>query len=154
MVAGAPVMRLRRPRRFPRLRDLLVGRRRGLAAVLAHDVRVVLQRLRRRVAHLVGDVDYRRALLAHQQRHERVAQVVRPRRAEPDRARVLVEDPVAPVVPVVCLPRPSVRPPREEQLPPADPADGEPAREVFVQRVEQVDRAVHPAGLLDLQLAE
>jgi hypothetical protein len=79
--------------------------------VLAEDVGVGVQGHGRRVAELLGELDDRSALLADQQGGERVSQIVRARAAQASSSRGGMEVSVAPVVPVVRVPRIAVGPP-------------------------------------------
>jgi hypothetical protein len=120
------------------------------AAVLAEHMRVRVQRHRRRMPQLLGELHDRRSLLADQQRGERVPEVVRAWTAEAGAVGRRVEVAVAPVVPVIGAPRLAVRPWEDE---PARARCSLALGEVLRERVEQVDGPVDAVGLLALEAA-
>jgi hypothetical protein len=71
--------------------------------VVGHDVGVGVERHRRRVAGLAGDLDHGQAF-GDQQRAERMAQVVRTHSGHADVGGERIEDTAAPVAPVVIAP--------------------------------------------------
>ena len=88
---------------------------------LVEDVPVGVERHRRRVSGLAGDVDDG-SPFCDKERHERVAEVVGPDCSEPRRLRRRLEDAVAPVAPVGVEPRLAVGS-REDELPVVRPPE-------------------------------
>jgi hypothetical protein len=120
--------------------------------MLTEHVRVRAERQRRGVAELLGELDDGGALLADQQRGERVAELVWPWAAEAGGGRRM-ELAVAPVVPMVGPPRGAVGPWEDQRAAGRGAGCRLPLGEILGKRLEQVDRALDAVGLLALESA-